>query len=32
MLKWNEFYQKTKLENPSIILKKFFEDKEDRNR
>ena len=29
MLKWNEFYQKTELENPSIILKKFFEMKLD---
>ena len=29
MLKWKEFYQKTELENPSIILKKFFEMKLD---
>lgn len=31
MLTWNEFYKKTELENPSIILKKFFEMKLDNN-
>lgn len=29
MLNWNEYYKNTKLENPSIILKKFFKMKLD---